>query len=393
MKKVLLFTGVFFMICILTGCGKAGDYDRDGRKSFAEGNYEKAAEAFSAAVAANPNRADYFIDYGMSLTALGKYEEALTQFDKAYLDKNLLIVRENNKRVLRGKGIAYYSQQQYDKAAAEFQKALEIGELSELDLDILYYMADCLMKSGFYDKAVKEFTSILSVHGEDAAAHAKRAICYKNLGDRDKSLADYDSAISLQPENYNYYFGKYDLLTGYGDTAGASEVLKKAGQIKAETDEDNYHAAVLHFLQGEYDTTLIEFQDSYSKGFQDAGFYMGEIYRIRKDYEKAVYNYEDYIKKAGVVSPEVYNQIGACLIKTGNYEAALEYLDKGITYNNDSTDQAFLKNEIVAYENLGRYEDANQKLVTYLEAFPDDTDAAREAEFLNTRLITESNEE
>ncbi|MEI3218996.1 MAG: tetratricopeptide repeat protein [Lachnoclostridium sp.] len=42
-------------------------------------------------------------------------------------------------------------------------------------------------------------------------------------------------------------------------------------------------------------------------------------------------------------------------------------------------------NEIAAYEKMGDYETAKEKLREYTEKYPDDENAAKEAEFLETR--------
>jgi tetratricopeptide (TPR) repeat protein len=250
-------------------------------------------------------------------------------------------------------------------------------------------MADSLTAAGSYDKAVKAYTSILTIDDKNASAYAKRAGCYEFLGDYEKSLTDYESAVSLAPGNYGYYFGKYDLMVEKGDEAGASEALGQAEKIQPETDADRYNLAVLHFLQGKYDAALSELEESYTAGFSEADYYIGEIYRIRKDYAKAVYYYENYIKSGKINPPGVYNQIAACLIRTGSYEDALEYLEQGIAYNNAGMSRVFLRNEIIAYENLGRFEDAGKKMEEYLIRYPEDAEAQKEAEFITARVNTQ----
>lgn len=385
--KFLSMGMIFIMIMTLTGCGTAGNYDRTGKKSVASGEYEKAAESFAAAVKTNPNRADYYIDYGLSLIALGKYKDAVVQFDLAYMDKDMLVIKENNKKALRGKGIAYYNLLQYDDAIKEFKQALKIDELSELDMDILYYMADSLYTIGSYGKAIKAYTSILEINGKAAIAYNKRAFCYKALGEYEKSLADYDKAISLEPKNYEFYFGKYYLMSENKDEEGALGVLQNAASIKTVTSEDEYNLAKIHYFQDVYETALPELSKSYANGFNEAYYYIGEIYRSQKDYTKAIYYYDIYIKSKMMTTPYVYNQIAFCMMKTDQYEDALKNLEQGLAYNDAGTIRILMKNEIIAYEYLGRYEDAKLKIEAYLKNYPKDTQAIREAEYIGTRIV------
>lgn len=388
MKKKLLSMGLLFiLITSFSGCSTAGDFYNDGKKSFVNGNYEEAASSFVAAINANPNRADYYIDYGMSLIALHKYEGALAQFDLAYMEKDILLVKQNNKRILRGKGIVYYQLLQYEKAIEEFNEALKINELSKLDMDILYYMGSSLMTIGSYGEAIETYTKLLTIDGENTVAFNNRALCYRNLGDYEKSLVDYDMAIKISPNNYGAYLGKYLLLMESGDEAGAIDSLSQALEIELKTSEDRYNLAKVHFFQENYELALSEFSEGFANGFTEAYYYIGEVYRIKKDYQKAIYYYETFIKEGERLTPDVYNQIATCFIKSGDYKSAISYLEKGIAYNYAGTLQVLLKNEIIAYESLGKFDKAKTKIEEYLIRYPEDTQALREAEFINTRLI------
>ena len=389
MKKLLSMGICLILVIMLSGCALSGSLYQDGKKSFLDGNYEDAAADFEQAIKANPNRADYYIDYGLTLTKLGRYEEALAEFDKAYVNKDIIIANRNNKRMYRGKGITYYYMLDYIKAIEEFGNALKIRELPDLDQDILHYAGSALMIIGDYEEAVKTYTRLVDLDGKDDIAYDSRAFCYRILGEYEKSLADYDMAIKLKPNGYNHYFGKYSLLMEQGDTAVAAEVLTKASEIEIKTSEDQYNTAKLHYFQGDYETALAEFNDGFANGFQEAYYYIGEIYRIKKDYPKAIYYYETYMGAGKPATSEVYNQIGTCLIKTGQYEEALNYLEQGIAYHQAGVIQTLKRNEIIAYERLGKFDVADEKLADYISQYPKDETVIKESKFIESRLMTE----
>ena len=395
MKKKLLIFGLFITILfLLTGCSFAGGHYRSGRKCFLSGNYEEAEENFAAAIRINPNRAEYYIDYGMTLIALGRYEEAIAQLDRGYMDKNILIVKENNKRALRGKGIAFYNSQDYIEAIRQFDAALDISVLSELDMDILYYKGNAQLITGDYPKAREIFNRIIDTFGNEAEALGKRAYTYLKTGEYDKGIADYDLAISAQPENYEYYFGKYELLMAMQDEQGAEKVLSQASSIEAKSKEDKYNLAKIHFYQGLYDIALAELNESFAQGFPEAYFYIGEIYAKEKDYATAIYYYDKYMEEGEVRKSAVYNQAAFCKMKQNDYEGALKYLETGITFGDAEAMKTLKRNEIIAYEKLGRFDIAIGKLNDYLTSYPDDKVAARELEFVKTRnLLPNSSEE
>ena len=377
---------LFIMIFVLTGCSEAGGYYRSGKKYFANGNYEEAAKYFTSAIGENPNRAEYYIDYGMSLIGLSRYNEAIEVFDRVIMDKKIPIVLGNNKRALRGKGIAYFNMLSYREAIKQFEDALNISVLSDLNLDILYYMGKALMYSGSYKEAAETYTEIIDQFGEEAHILADRAYTYQKTGEFDKGLNDYDKAIALEANNYEYYFRKYYLLRDMGRDTEAKEVLSQAAQIEVNTKADKFNLAKVHFYQELYDQAFPELSESFANGFIDAYFYIGEIYNNKKDYSTAKYYYEKYIEEGGINAPEVYNQIASCLIKMGDYEQALPYLETGIGIADNDSIRVLLKNEIIVYEKLGDFENALVKIESYISAYPNDHDARREKSFVISRL-------
>ncbi|MDD4112167.1 MAG: tetratricopeptide repeat protein [Herbinix sp.] len=387
LKKLEALLGLFFiMIFILTGCSEAGGYYRSGKKYFANGNYEEAAKYLTLAIEENPNRAEYYIDYGMTLIGLSRYDEAIKEFDRIIMDKKIAIVLGNNKRALRGKGIAYLNMLNYREAINHFDDALGISELSDLNMDILYYKGKALMYSGAYKEAAETYTEIINQYGEEAQILADRAYTYQKTSEFDKGLDDYDKAIALEANNYEYYFRKYNLLKDMGRDTEAKEVLSQASQIEVKTKADKFSLARVHFYQGLFDQAFPELSESFANGFIDAYFYIGEIYTSKKDYSTAKYYYEKYIEEGGINTPEVYNQIVSCLIKMGEYEEALPYLETGIGYADYDIMKVLLKNEIIVYEKLGDFEKALDKIEGYVSAYPNDEDARREKAFVISRI-------
>lgn len=371
------------------GCGgkSSGAYYKDGLKYFDEGNYKEAGISFAQAIEKNSERAEYYIDYGMALIMLGKSKEALVNFDRAILDKDNAIVNRNNKLAYRGKGIAYLKSHQYTNAVEQFDKALKVDELSDLNMDILYYKGSAQESAGLYKEAAATYTNILSGNPKDSAIYNSRAFAYRKMGDYEKSLADYDKAISIDKTNYDYYFGKYFLLLESKDAKGAAEALDAAAAIPVKTQEDKFNLAKIHYYKEDYDTAVKEFGEAFKNGFTAAYYYLGGIYEKKGDYKSAADNYQLFIDdQTTEKTASVYNQIGMCLIKQGQYEKALSYIKTGLEYKDNFLNRSLKQNEIVAYENLGKYEDAYRLMSEYISLYPEDEKAADEYEYIKTRL-------
>jgi len=120
----------------------------------------------------------------------------------------------------------------------------------------------------------------------------------------------------------------------------AHTILKEAAGIKVETEEDKFNLAKVHYYMEEYDLAINEFSKAFESGFEEAYYYLGNIYEKREDYEEAVINYEKYIKAENIPKTAlVYNQIGACLLKLGRYSEALPYIQTGLEYRDKNMEQ------------------------------------------------------
>lgn len=384
-------TLLLLLVTLLSGCSTktAGSYYKEGIKDFKNKDYEKAEENLQKALELNGERAEYYIDYGMTLVMLGEHDTANEYFDRAILDKDNSIVYKNNKLALRGKGINYFSSYDYIKAIAEFEKALEIKELESLNTDILFYIGSAQAKSGLYEKAVGTYTKILEKKPSDADIYNERAFAYGKLSDFENGIKDYDKAIKLENHNYDYYFGKYFLLLDKGDAKEASAVLEQAANLELVTQEDRFNLAKVHYYMEDYEVAMIEFSESGRNGFDNSFLYLGNINANLGDYEVAIFNYKQFIENENSEkSGTVYNQLGLSYLKLEQYEEALESIQTGLTYNDIFIDKSLRRNLITAFEGVGNYDEAYKEMKEYLNLYKGDKEAEREMEYIKTRIGT-----
>lgn len=146
----------------------------------------------------------------------------------------------------------------------------------------------------------------------------------------------------------------------------------------------------LTFLQEEqYDAAISKFEEAIDENINIADAYQG--IGIAKweleDYEGA----RDAFLKAQEHEDEstavLFNFLGNCELKLENYETALSYFSLGMEKADCSEEmlRQMRFNEIVCYEALEEWDDAQAKLKEYTKDYPDDERAAKEAEFWETR--------
>ena len=390
MRKKTAIVAVLCVSLLLSGCGlsKANRSYSKALSYYEDGQFENAEESFQDAIKANPDKAEYHLDYGFTLIKLGRYEDAIKEFQSILMDKDIAMVKQNNKQAYRGIGIASIFAQSYEEAIKNFDLALAITEKDELDTDILYYKGNALERSGNLEEASAIYSTILEKEKEkeDAAIYNARANINRILGNYEESIKDYDKAISLSKGEFDLYFGKFAALKELGKEAEALEVLKTAAELPVNSNQDSFELAKVYFYQKNYEHAKLQLEQSLKNGFVEANYFLGEISMSEGNYPQAIQYFEDFEASSGTVSAMFYNQLMTCYLNQDNFEKANECLKKAKRYADVSMNQQLLRNEIILLEKTGDFKGAYEKMQKYLKRYPEDEEAKKDATFLKTRV-------
>ena len=149
---------------------------------------------------------------------------------------------------------------------------------------------------------------------------------------------------------------------------------------------------------GDYTGALSQFQEAVDSGNADEaadGYQgMGMTYYETGDYAAALEAFQNALDRGAEQTVQLYNLAGVCAMQTEDYETALGYIQAGLALadtasGSDAASEELLQemryNEIVCYEQQADWDNAKQKITEYLEEYPDDEAAQKEADFLQTR--------
>lgn len=391
-KKALL--AILCLSLVLSGCGlsKANRSYSKAMSYYENGEYDEAEKSFINAIKANPDKAEFYLDYGFTLIKLARYEDAIKQFERVIMEKEIAIVRQNNKKAYRGIGIANLYALSFEEAIKNFDLALEISEKKDLDTDILYYKGNALERSGKLEEASKIYTEILETGKDDATIYNARANINRILGNYEESIKDYDKAIEISKGDFDLYFGKFAALKELSRTSEAEEVLKTAAELPVHSERDSFELAKVYFYQKNYEHAKLQLAQSLKNGFLEANYFLGEISIEEGDFKQATQYFETFEESNGMVSAMFYNQLLTCYLNEENYDKAKDCLKKAKKYSDVTIEQKLLRNEIILLEKTGNFNDAYEKMKKYLVRYPDDVDAKKDATFLKTRVEGASKE-
>lgn len=141
--------------------------------------------------------------------------------------------------------------------------------------------------------------------------------------------------------------------------------------------------------QGDYVAAADTFMEAVQKDSEDSEAWrgLGLARWEQKDYGGALEAFRNVLEKEGDPTGELYNLMGNCSMELEDTKGALQYYGLGLKSEDISEElkQEMRWNEIAAYEKAGDVDHAREKLDSYMQDYPDDEKAAKEAEFLKTR--------
>ncbi|MCY4032867.1 MAG: sulfotransferase [Hyphomicrobiales bacterium] len=229
----------------------------DGIVAFRSGNLQAAEKMIQHAIEKSPDQPLFRTTLGNVLRAQGRFEDAIDSYDSALSkDKNATFVYFNRATLLQDLG-------RHEEAIADLDTLLSLSDAPESLGDI----------------------------------HALRAESFIGLGQRDKAVEIYESALRVQPDHIRCRLGLAEILELQ---ACLDEALTHTNHI-LERAHDNWHAARLSATilrrQGKLDAALKQIQtvDLKKTPLPAARQVLAEHARIldrREEFEEAFEKYE-----------------------------------------------------------------------------------------------------
>lgn len=379
-KKTCFLLPALTGILLLSGCSSAANSDKAGLEYYKLGNYTEAAASFETAIIKDNSKADYYIHYAFTLIELGDFQNALSKITFA------LELNPDSQKAYRCQGIIYIALNQYEDAIVSLEKALDYadGFVGQMEYDILDYRALAELKSNNYSAAIDTYSILLNVGYKTGEHYYLRGSAYLVNGNSEEAFADFDAALSAEDATYERYLNVFTCLSQYGYNEQASSMLEKALLLDTGKQEDYFSKGKIYYYLGDEQNALTNFSSARDKGNNEALLYLGKIYASQGNTDTAFLTFEQYVQ-SGSVSGEVYNQMGIIKFNQGDYVAALNYFETGLGLNDLDSRKALLYNEAVTYEYLLDFNTASEKMAAYVAAYPEDSAAIRENEFLKTR--------
>jgi len=290
---------------------------------YQKGDYEKSYAEYSLSVAIDPTRSASWSGRAEALIKLIRYEECITSATKA-IDLNpeewLAYTERAYCRTVIGDNSGAIKDYQvfienydaddtatwYSLGTAQYHVGLndeaEISLTKALELDPFYYQANInrglvYKELGRYDEALADFNRALEF-GDIPAAFSGRGSVYYFLGRYDEAIADLELASQMMPNrptSYCFLALTYFELGRYQDTLDAASILNQVehdcgGQRLLEYQARSYYAL------GDYEQAILYIDRAVAMEPYKMGiYYQGIIYDDAGKDEQAIFFLEQFL--------------------------------------------------------------------------------------------------
>lgn len=198
------------------------------------GNEQRSADYYKIALDKNPNDGILRMKYARTLDKLGRYDEAVVQYNTAlanskgdmevlyaleriYLKK--LAVTPSDAELNANIGAIKQAQGDFEGALSYYGKAEKINPnnvTTRLNVGTLY------QQKKDFQRAIKAYDSVLTLYPENVQANLYKAQALSEMGDKKNALVLYRKVLSLDPANAA---AKAEITGVMQDTMSAQEFI------------------------------------------------------------------------------------------------------------------------------------------------------------------------
>ena len=274
-----------------------------------------------------PDSAHFYFERGALHFVTENYPDAKSDLKKA------ILLNPMESLYYTALGQLFFSQDIFDSAVANFQKAVKVAPDNKR---ARLQLAFGLFKQARYTLALQQTDSLLQLDSELTRAMGLQSQIYEALGDTAHALMVMKKVIALPPVSYDAWMRMGDLLLAQG-SEDALIYYKKAAAKDSTAAEPYYCMGLLYEKQGKPDSATKAFGRSIVKdpNYVDAYLRLGGLYERDKNWEKAEKIYTLAIKMSPANGDAYYHR-GLAFEHLQNKEAAAQDYQQALIFDSDN---------------------------------------------------------
>ncbi|RYY23674.1 MAG: tetratricopeptide repeat protein [Chitinophagaceae bacterium] len=225
-----------------------------------------------------------------------------------------------------------------DLATADFKKSWELSQDPGVALE---YVSNLLLVNKV-DEAMKTLKECAGKFPENTEFNRRLGEIYAEMGNTDAALAQFDDIIKIEPENFEAWYDKGNVLAKLKDTTGAIQALEKSFVLQPI----NYTGIALANLYiGKKDPKALKICNFLiardSSGLQtDAVYAKGMFYSETGNPALALEQFEECIRRDWKLT-DAYIEKGIIYYEQKKLDTALKTFNMSVTVSNTNADGYF----------------------------------------------------
>lgn len=261
------------------------------------GNEPRSADYYKTALDISPNNSVLRMKYARTLDKLGRYDEAVTQYNEAlanskgdmevlyaleriYLKK--LAVTPSDAELNANLGAIKQAQGDYDAALSYYSKAEQINPsnvTTRLNVGTLF------QQRKEYQKAIQSYDSVLTLYPNNTQALLYKAQVFKEMGDNKTALNLYKRILAIDPNNAG---AKAEISGAMKEALSPSEYIAYLNQNG--TDEEIYEYAYKLHQDNKIEEAISGYKAVIAKNSSNVDAYvnLAICYASKEDYNNAI---------------------------------------------------------------------------------------------------------
>jgi tetratricopeptide (TPR) repeat protein len=297
---------------------------------------------------------DARMELALMMMTAGRDDDALSQINQ------ILLEQPSRADALRMMAIINFRLENLDAAWADFQDLLASGQFT---MDALYYLARIADVRGQYERAIRLYSQVKS--GPNAVVSQRRAsalVAYQ-MDDPQKALQDLEEFGNASPSHaIDMVLARAQLLASLERYEEALDFYGRYVKYRPDDESALLGRAELLLRMGRLEDAIAQYRDA-AERWPDSPMSLNALGYTLADRTDEYREAEKLIRKALEYDPEspaIIDSLGWVLFKQGEYEAALEELQRAYERLDDHEVAAHIVETLVA---LDRRDDALEVLV------------------------------
>ena len=310
-----------------------GNWYRKGMFFNRSGQHDKAIEAFTKAIEADPEHANAYNNRGAVWYAKKEWDKAIADYTRA------IEIDPGSAAFYINRGAVWFKQGHYKKTISDYNKAIDIDPGSADAFNnrgmTWYFLAQ-------YDRAVADYSKAIGINPDNHEYHNNRGAAYFRKNQYDRSIVDYSRAVTLDPASSNAYKnrGIAWFKKGFYDRAVAD--YTRAMETASPTADMYISRGIAYYQKGLYNKALIDFVDAVTTEPDNADACNQLAWMLAvcpdSDYRNGAKAVE-LAQKAVNLYPSLntLDTLAAAFAEAGNFEEAIAHQEHIIRHAKEST--------------------------------------------------------